>query len=200
MSFSGNRKRDLKSLLPKHQVGDELWNKIEGQLKIDEVMPELPKYEAREGLWFKIASNLDTADRVRNRSRTIRMVSYVASLAASLILVLLISGTFNSKGTAPNSVVVHSVEVVENQPVIVFASQQTLPDSERINAYCSNFPTVCDDPEFAQLKSKWTRLKKELDNLKAMSGTTGAEQVNHYIARIEMDIKQIEDKMMLKFL
>ncbi len=193
-------KRDLKSLLPRHEVGDELRGKIEDQLTGRGVMPALPQHRLKGNVWPFIVARLDAMDAQARRRKAIRMVSSLTSAAAAVVVALLLSGVFATKQTAPNSVVVHTEEVVSQQPVVIFASQQVLPESERISAYCTNFPSVCQDPEFVQLKTKWTRLKNELAQLHAMASNSDTEQVNHYIARIQMDIKQLEDKMMHKFL
>lgn len=200
MNTSENHKKDLKSLLPKHRVGADLWNRIEKQLHDVGQMPELPLHAANENLWQPIAHELDAAKSRQFRKRTLQIVSYATAVAASLMLIMVISGVLKKDASMPNSVVVHSVEVVENEPVVTFASIQGGYGEEHIVEYCSNFPNVCVDPEFIQLKNKWQRLKNELAQLRSMSQPGANEQVNYYIARIEMDIRQLENKMMHKFM
>lgn len=199
MEPSKKNKRDLKSILPKHEIGDELWNNIEQQLNSSNKLQELPQYTAPESLWEAISLQLPSQQGLRRR-RYVRIGAYVSGIAASLILVLYLIGPIQNQEQLNQTVVIHSEEVIKDEVPVQFAVYENEKGTETIIQYCTNFPSICVNPEFVQLKSKWQNLKDQLIDLKSLSNSGKNEQVDYYITRIEMDIKQLENKMMHMFL
>lgn len=194
-----NNKRDLRSILPQHQISDDVWGNIEQQLTSVKKMPEMPQYVASENLWDGIAQQMLAHKKIRRRN-SIRMVSFISGIAASLVLIMYLVGAFENQQSTLKTVVIHTEELVLQRPLAHLASMSSADESENIIEHCTNFPNVCVNPEFVQLKSKWQNLKNELTHLKLLSNAGNNKQVGYYITRIEMDIKQLENKMMHMFM
>lgn len=197
---SEENRRDLKSILPKHHIGDELWDNIEHQLNPVNKLPEMPQYAARENLWEGILVQLNTSYKLQRRRSLLRVGAYVSGIAASLLLILYILNPFQNQQPITKTEVVHTEEIIQIEPPARFAMYESEKGADDIVEYCANFPNICVNPEFVQLQSKWQNLKEQLIQLKTLSNSGNNDKVDYYKARIEMDIKQLENKMMHMFL
>lgn len=181
-----------------HSANNDLWQDIENKLSFNKpALQKLPHHKASSALWNVIDTKIQHHYKQKRR-RIITLTSSISGIAASILLVLYIQ-TNVSTNIPNNSVVLHTEEIATPNNTYI-QSASTVSSNDNIVGYCTNYPDICSSPEFVQLKAKWQNLKSELQKLRAMSLYQSDDQVLVYITRIEQDIHQLENRMMLMFM
>lgn len=176
--------------LPEHEPSDELWNNIEAKLNEDawqKVLQELPQYEPQAESWEQIEAKIS--------HKTISLLTWKWAVVAAIVVFtigLWWMVMFN------NQSIRYSEEIV-NKQLLLQESDNSDADYERIMAYCKQQMYVCENPEFAALKSELTTLQEASIELKAAIGKYNTEPaLIAQLAEIEQQKSEIVRKMTSK--
>lgn len=144
--------KSLNDKLPQYSPPESVWENIEQGLNetpLQKALSQLPTYEPPVQTWFDMTEQMPQPQ--RNWWR------YAA--AAVVLLAVGIGGYLTMKPNYENATIAYSQEKI-NPKTIVTTNQTIEQQYAHLQALCQKRVTVCEKPEFKNLK-------KELDNLTA---------------------------------
>jgi hypothetical protein len=176
--------------LPEYEPSDEIWNNIEAKLNengLQKGIQNLPQYEPSAEAWEQIEARLSP--------KTIQLFSLKwAAVAAVFALAIGLNWLYQSKSQS----ITYSQEVASKQ-LFLQESDNSDADYAMIMAYCKQQTYVCENPEFANLKSELTNLQQASLDLKAAIGKYNTEPaLIAQLAEIEQQKSEILRKMTAK--
>ena len=176
--------------LPEYEPSDEIWNNIEAKLGEDGLrqgIQHLPQYEPKSETWEQIEAELTP--------KIVPLFSWRwTAAAASVVLVIGLSWFYQST----NQPITYSQEVV-NKQLLLQDSDNSDADYAMIVAYCKQQTYVCENPEFAVLKTELTDLQQASLDLKTAIGKYNTEPaLIAQLTEIEQQKSEILRKMTAK--
>lgn len=154
--------KSLKDKLPHYFPPDSVWENIEQGLHetpLQEALSKLPTYEPPVQTWFDIAAQLPQPQ--RNWWR------YAA--AAVVVLAVGIGGYLTMKPTNEHTTIVYSQEKI-NPKTITTTNEIIEQQYAHLQALCQKKITVCEKPEFKNLKQELDELTAAGNQLKEALG------------------------------
>ena len=176
--------------LPEYEPSDEIWNNIEAKLGEDGLrqgIQHLPQHEPKAETWEQIEAELTP--------KIVPLFSWRwTAAAASVVLVIGLSWFYQST----NQPITYSQEVV-NKKLLLQDSDNSDADYAMIVAYCQQQTYVCENPEFAVLKTELTDLQQASLDLKMAIGKYNTEPaLIAQLTEIEQQKSEILRKMTAK--
>ena len=176
--------------LPEYEPSDEIWNNIEAKLGEDGLqqgIQHLPQYEPSAETWEQIEAELTP--------KIVPLFAWRwAAAAASVVLVIGLSWFYQSNSQP----ITYSQEVV-NKKLLLQDSDNSDADYAMIVAYCQQQTYVCENPEFAVLKTELTDLQQASLDLKTAIGKYNTEPaLIAQLTEIEQQKSEILRKMTAK--
>jgi hypothetical protein len=170
--------KSLNDKLPQYSPPESVWENIEQGLNdapLQQALSQLPTYEPPVQTWFDIAAQLPQQQR--------NWWQYAA--AAVVVLVVGIGGYLTIKPANENATIAYSQEKI-NPKTMVTTNPTIEQQYAHLQALCQKRVTVCEKPEFKNLK-------QELDDLTA-AGNQLKEALGDYNtdAALSAQLSEIE--------
>lgn len=187
------------SMLPEHDPPDHLWEVVETELDLLNVLPEsepvaqvLPEFEPPSDLWNKITTELDGGGKM------IPIWKWSARVAAALVFILATWWLMNiEQAPLDEGVLSYSIEVLE--PSLEEADWDEDEDAfQQFMTLCQTGNFVCEQPAFRNLKSELEELTEAKNDLKDAMGAYGASpELVQQMKQIELERTDLLKKMMV---
>lgn len=180
--------KSLNDKLPLYSPPKSVWENIEQGLNdapLQEALGKLPTYEPPVQTWFDMAEQLPQPQ--RNWWR------YVA--AAVVVLAVGIGGYLTMNYTDKNATIAYSQEKI-NPKTIVTTNETIEQQYAHLQALCQTKITVCEKPEFKNLKQELDDLTAAGNQLKEALGAYNTDAaLSAQLSEIERERADILKKL-----